>query len=78
MALIEDVIFSDPVLQRIFFDKRRFAPRSYYSSSQVAIGHGAGLEGATDNTRELGGRMLDQVEKRGGFIAPELAQRDLF
>ena len=36
MALIEDVIFSDPVLQRIFFERRRFAPRSDYASSFVA------------------------------------------
>lgn len=36
MALVEDVIFSDPVLNRIFFDQRRFAPRSDYSSSEVA------------------------------------------
>lgn len=28
MALTEDVIFTDPVLQRIFFDQRRFAPRA--------------------------------------------------
>ena len=36
MALTEDIIFADPVLQQIFFDKRRFAPRSDYSSSQIA------------------------------------------
>jgi len=41
------------------------------------MNHGAGLEAATDNTKELGGRMLDQVEKRGGFIAPELMQGNL-
>lgn len=27
MALAEDIIFADPILQRIFFDGRRFAPR---------------------------------------------------
>lgn len=27
MALAEDIIFTDPVLQRISFDERRFAPR---------------------------------------------------
>lgn len=36
MALIEDIIFSDPVLQRIFFDCRRFAPRSKQSAGEVA------------------------------------------
>ena len=36
MALIEDVIFSDPVLQRIFSDSRRFAARSDFASSLVA------------------------------------------
>ncbi len=38
MALIEDVIFSDPVLQRIFFDKRRLAPRMK-SSAALVINH---------------------------------------
>ncbi len=36
MALVEDVIFSDPVLQRIFFEKRRFAARSDSASSLIA------------------------------------------
>jgi hypothetical protein len=36
MALVEDVIFSDPVLKRIFFDDRWFAARSAYAQSQVA------------------------------------------
>ena len=42
------------------------------------MNHGAGLEGATENTLELSGRMLDKVKKLGGFIAPELQQRTLF
>lgn len=36
MALIEDVIFSDPVLLRIFFDERRLAARSKQSAGAVA------------------------------------------
>ena len=36
MALIEDVIFSDPVLQRIFFDQRRFAPKSDLKAGKIA------------------------------------------
>jgi hypothetical protein len=42
------------------------------------LNHGAGLNAAKDNTTKLAGRMLDQVEKRGGFIAPELQQKELF
>jgi hypothetical protein len=42
------------------------------------LNHGAGLNVAKDNTTKLAGRMLDQVEKRGGFIAPELQQKELF
>ncbi len=38
MALTEDIIFSDPVLQRIFFDERRLAPRMK-SSAAVVINH---------------------------------------
>lgn len=33
MALTEDVIFTDPVLQRIFFDERRFAPRATHEAA---------------------------------------------
>ncbi len=35
--LAEDIIFSDPVLQRIFFDPRRVAPRTKYSAGDVNI-----------------------------------------
>lgn len=35
MALAEDILFIDPVLQRIFFDPRRFAPRSPKVSGRV-------------------------------------------
>ncbi len=35
-ALAEDIIFSDPVLQRIFFDPRRVAPRTEYSAGHVS------------------------------------------
>lgn len=36
MPLTEDIIFSDPALQRIFFDERRVAPRSDGSAGKVA------------------------------------------
>ena len=46
------------------------------------LNHGAGLNAAKDNTTNLAGEMLDQVESRGGFIAPELLphpyQKELF
>ncbi len=35
-ALAEDIIFSDPALQRIFFDPRRVAPRTEYSAGHVS------------------------------------------
>ena len=39
MALVEDIIFSDPVLQRIFFDGRRFAPRSEHAAGEISNLH---------------------------------------
>lgn len=36
MALAEDILFIDPVLQRIFFDPRRFAPRSPKAAGRVS------------------------------------------
>ena len=36
MSLTEDIIFSDPVLQRIFFDNRPFAPWSDTAAGEVA------------------------------------------
>jgi hypothetical protein len=42
------------------------------------MNHGAGIEIASDYTRQLAGVQLDQVKERGGWIAPELRQRELF
>lgn len=42
------------------------------------LNHGAGIERAKENTKELAGELLDQVKERGGWVAPELLQRDLF
>ncbi len=42
------------------------------------MNHGAGLEGATDHTRDLAQHQLDDIAKRGGFVADELRQKDLF
>jgi hypothetical protein len=36
MALPEDIILADPVLQRIFFDPRTVAPRSQHHAATVA------------------------------------------
>ena len=41
------------------------------------MNHGAGVQGATDRTKELAGEMLKEVERRGGFIADELRQQQL-
>ena len=46
MALTEDIIFSDPVLQRIFFDERRLAARFKQSA-----GHVAGIEAIITQTK---------------------------
>ena len=37
MSMTEDVIFSDPVLRRIFFDGRRFAPQSESKTATVNL-----------------------------------------
>ncbi len=50
MALIEDIIFSDPVLQRIFFDGRRFAPRS---DRQFSVATVQNLESAITDAKVL-------------------------
>jgi microsomal dipeptidase-like Zn-dependent dipeptidase len=42
------------------------------------MNHGAGLEGATDHTRDLAQHQLDDIAKRGGFVADELRQKELF
>lgn len=42
------------------------------------MNHGMGASMARDNTAQLAGELLDQVEARGGFIAEELRQRELF
>jgi hypothetical protein len=42
------------------------------------MNHGAGLAGATDRTIELTEKRIDEIAKRGGFVAPELRQREMF
>lgn len=42
------------------------------------MNHGAGIKGASDYTREYCETKLDEIEKRGGWIAPELRQGNLF
>lgn len=42
------------------------------------MNHGMGAQGATQKTQDMGARMLDAVKERGGFVAPELLQNDLF
>lgn len=39
--------------------------------------HGAGLERARENTRELAGDQLKAIEAKGGWIAPEIVQSAL-
>ena len=42
------------------------------------MNHGAGAKGAWENTINLVGRQIDAIAKRGGFVANELRQGDLF
>lgn len=42
------------------------------------MNHGAGIAGAIENTIDLVGHELEAMTKRGGAIADEIRQRDLF
>ena len=38
------------------------------------MNHGAGIEQAQDNTRELARDQIESIQQRGGYVAPELLQ----
>jgi len=42
------------------------------------MNHSSGRQIATDRTRQVAGKLLDQIKERGGFIPEELRQVELF
>lgn len=42
------------------------------------MNHGAGKNGATDNTRDLAQKQIDEIAERGGFVADQLRQKEMF